>query len=239
MKPDRQTLLAWLVTVVLIAVTLVGAWFMTGENLDGLMALFERLEARSIDRPWSTALAFVLLFTITTALTLPTATLLCVCAGYLFGTLNGALVSVAGGVGGAAVTFLTVRFLAGERVRDVLMRGRTGGLVQVLERDAFFYLFAFRTVPVAPFFAINAAGALLRISTRRYLTATALGLAPITLIYASVGAGLETLVEAGRVSGPEVLARPRVFVPLLALIVAMAAGMLVRRAVQRRRQRRA
>jgi uncharacterized membrane protein YdjX (TVP38/TMEM64 family) len=231
-------MLAWLVMVALVGASLFGAWMMTGENMDGLMALFERLEARSLHRPWSTALAFALLFTATTALTLPTATLLCVCAGYLFGTVTGTLVSVAGGIGGAGVTFLLVRFLGGERVRDFLMRGRTGNLVQLLERDAFFYLVAFRIVPVAPFFAINAAGALLRISTQRYLLATALGLTPITLIYASVGAGLETLIEAGAVRGPRVVMQPRVLLPLLALVLVLGAGLMTRRAVRRRRQRR-
>jgi uncharacterized membrane protein YdjX (TVP38/TMEM64 family) len=211
---------------------------MTGENMDGLMALFERLDERSVRQPWSTAFAFVLLFVVTTALTLPTATLLCVCAGYLFGTLKGTLVALAGGIGGAAVTFLLVRFFAGQRVRDFLKRGRTGNLVAVLERDAFFYLVAFRIVPVAPFFAINAAGALLRTSTRRYLLATALGLAPITLIYASVGAGLETLIEAGSVRGPEILAQPRVLLPVLALGLVLVAGLVTRRAVRRRRRRR-
>jgi uncharacterized membrane protein YdjX (TVP38/TMEM64 family) len=118
------------------------------------------------------------------------------------------------------------------------MRGRTGNLVQLLERDAFFYLVAFRIVPVAPFFAINAAGALLRISTQRYLLATALGLTPITLIYASVGAGLETLIEAGAVRGPRVVMQPRVLLPLLALVLVLGAGLMTRRAVRRRRQRR-
>jgi uncharacterized membrane protein YdjX (TVP38/TMEM64 family) len=238
-KPDLQVLLAWLFMVALIAISLFGAWMMSGENMDGLMALFERLEQRSLERPWSTAAAFALLFTIATALTLPAATLLCVCAGYLFGTLTGTLVSVAGGIGGAAVTFVLVRFLAGERVRDFLMRGKTGNLVQLLERDAFFYLVAFRIVPVAPFFAINAAGALLRITTRRYLLATGLGLAPITLIYASVGAGLETLIEAGTVRGPSVMLQPRVLLPLLALVLVLIAGGMTRRAVRRRRRRRA
>jgi uncharacterized membrane protein YdjX (TVP38/TMEM64 family) len=237
-KPDRQVLLAWLVMVALIAASLFGAWMISGENMDGLMALFERLEERSSHRPWSTAIAFALLFIVTTTLTLPTATLLCVCAGYLFGALSGTLVSLVGGIGGAALTFLLVRFFAGERVRDFLMRGRTGNLVQLLERDAFFYLVAFRIVPVAPFFAINAAGALLRISARRYLVATAMGLAPITLIYASLGAGLETLIEAGTVRGPGVLAQPRVLLPLLALVLVLIAGVVTRRAVRRRRRRR-
>lgn len=237
MKPDRPTLLVWGLTALLIMATAVGAWMLSGENIDGLLALIERLEYRSEYRPASTALAFALIFALTTGLTLPTATLLCLAAGYLFGVVVGSVVSMAGALGGALVTFAGMRFIAGERVRNFLLRGRTRGLVHLLERDAFFYLLALRVVPVAPFFAINAAGAMIRISARRFLLATALGLTPLVLVYVSVGAGLETLLEAGRVSGPEVLLRPRLLVPLLALALVLVGGILARRIVLRRRRR--
>lgn len=236
MKPDWPTLVAWLLMVVLIAASLVGAWILSGENVQGLIALFERLAERSVERPVSTALVFAAVFALTTALTLPTATLLCISAGYLFGIATATAVSLAGAIGGAAITFVVVRFLARERVRDYLLRGRTRGLIRMLERDAFFFLVVFRIVPVAPFFAINAAGALIRISPQRYLLATALGLTPITLIYVSVGAGLETLVEAGELGAVDVLGEPRIALPLLALAAVLVGGLLGRRAVRRRRR---
>lgn len=237
MKPDRPTLLVWGLMAVLMGASAAGAWMLSGENIDGLLALIERLEYRSEVRPLSTAAVFVLIFALTTGLTLPTATLLCLAAGYLFGVTVGSAVSMVGAVSGALITFAGMRFIAGERVRNFLLRGRTRGLVHLLERDSFFYLLALRAVPVAPFFAINAAGAMIRISTRRFLLATALGLAPIVLVYTSVGAGLETLLEAGRVNGPEVLLRPRVLVPLLALLLVLVLGILARGVVLRRRRR--
>lgn len=239
MIPDRPTLLAWGLTAILLGTSAVGAWMLTGENIDGLLALLERLEFRSEFRPFSTAVVFVAIFALTTALTLPTATLLCIAAGYLFGTFAGSMVSLAGALGGALITFVSVRFIAGERVRNFFLRGRAQRLVHLLERDAFFYLFVLRIVPVAPFFAINAAGAMIRISAGRYLLATALGLAPIVLVYASVGAGLDTIVDAGRFSGPEVLLRPRVLVPMAALVALLLVGVLARSIILRRRRRQA
>lgn len=238
MKPDRPTLLVWGLTVLLVGATAVGAWVLSGENIDGLLALIERLEYRSEFRPLSTAAVFVLIFALTCGLTLPTATLLCLAAGYLFGVMTGSIVSMLGALGGALMTFAGMRFIAGERVRNFLLRGKTRSLVHLLERDAFFYLMALRVVPVAPFFAINAAGAMIRISTRRFLLATALGLTPLVLVYVSVGAGLETLLEGGRVNGTDVLLRPRVLVPLLALLLVLVIGVFARRMVLRRRRRR-
>jgi len=236
--PDRPTLLVWGLTGLLLAATALGAWMLSGENIDGLLALIERLKYRSEFRPLSSAAVFAVIFAVTTGLTLPTATLLCLAAGYLFGVGSGSLVSMTGALGGALITFVGIRFIAGERVRNFLLRGRTRGLVQLLERDAFFYLLALRVVPVAPFFAINAAGAMIRISARRFALATALGLAPLVLVYVSVGASLGTLLEAGRVNGPEVLLRPRVLVPLLALLLVLVLGFLARSVVLRRRRRR-
>lgn len=236
MKPDLPTLLAWGLTAVLAAASALGAWMLSGENIDGLLALIERLKYRSEFRPLSAAFVFAVIFALTSGLTLPTATILCLAAGYLFGVLTGTFVSIIGALGGALITFASMRFIAGERVRNFLLRGRGRSLVHLLERDAFFYLLALRVVPVAPFFAINAAGAMIRISTARFLLATALGLAPLVLVYVSVGAGLETLLEADRVDGMDVLLRPRVFLPLFALLLVLVLGILARRIVLRRRR---
>lgn len=237
MKLDCPTLVVWGLTALLVGASAAGAWILSGENIDGLLALIERLEYRGESRPLSTALVFVVIFALSTGLTLPTATLLCLAAGYLFGVATGTLVSMAGAIGGALITFIGMRFVAGERVRNFLLRGRTRALVHLLERDAFFYLLALRIVPVAPFFAINAAGAMIRISVRRFVVATALGLAPIVLVYTSVGAGLETLLQADRVNGPQVLLQARVFVPLLALLLVLVLGILARTLILRRRRR--
>ena len=239
MKPDRPTLLAWSLTVILLSASAAGAWMLSGKNVDGLLALLERLEYRSELRPLATAMVFGAIFALTTALTLPTATILSVAAGYLFGTLTGFLISMAGAMSGAMITFLGVRFVAGERVRSFLLRGRTHRLVRLLERDAFFYLIVFRVVPVAPFFAINAAGAMIRISLCRFLLPTAIGLAPIVLVYTSVGTGLDTLLQAGSIGGPEALLRPRILLPLLALLVVLLLGVVARLVFLRRRRRRA
>lgn len=238
MKPDYQTLLAWTLTVLLIGASIIGAWLVTGKNIDGLLSLLHGLELQSRHEPVSTALGFAIIFALTTALTLPTATLLCVIAGYLFGMYTGSIVSLAGALGGAMITFVTVRSMARERVRNFLLRGRTYRMIRLLERNAFFYLVAFRIIPVAPFFAINAAGAMIRITAGRYLLATTLGLIPIIMIYVSVGAGLETLVQTRQVSGPEILLHPKILLPLLALIAILVAGLLTRTAVRRRRRRR-
>jgi uncharacterized membrane protein YdjX (TVP38/TMEM64 family) len=195
-----------------------------------------RLESAIEASPLMAMLAFVLSMAVLTCLTLPTVTLLCLSAGYLFGALPGAILAWIGALSGATLTFLVLKFIAGDRVRGHLLGGRSGRLVELLERDAFFYLVALRIVPIAPFFAINAAGALIRIPLRRFALATALGLLPLLTIYVNVGASVDTLVEANRIDARAVLSQPRVFLPLLALLVVTGLGWALRRRIARRQQ---
>ena len=74
--------------------------------------------------------------------------------------------------------------------------GRIAPLLAILERDATWYLVLLRVVPIAPFFIINAAAALTRISARHFHVATTAGLIPTTLIYASLGGGIGSVLQA-------------------------------------------
>jgi len=161
---------------------------------------------------------------------------LCLSGGYLFGASAGAALAWSGALAGALLTFLLIRLIAGDRVRRFLLRGRGAHLLDLIERDAFFYLLALRVVPIAPFFAINAAGAMLRITPGRFALATGLGLVPLMSIYAGVGAGVETLVDAQQLDGWALLRQPRVIGPLAGLLALLIAGWLFRRRLIRRQR---
>ncbi len=239
MKPDRHSLYAWTITALLLAASLAGAWWLAGGTTADFVALIEQLESRAQARPWITAVYVVAIIAVTTSLTLPSATLLCLISGYLFGTFIGALIALAGMLAGALITFLAVRFVVRERMRSWIARGRRKRLLDLIERDSFYYLVAFRIIPVAPYFAINAAGAMIRITLQRFMIATTLGLIPIIVIYTSLGAGVETLVQARQLSGPQVLAQPAIAIPLMALLLLLLAGAWGRIRFQRMRARKA
>lgn len=230
----RETGLAWLTALLIITASAIGLFLVMREEGRLLMAMLGSLEMQITETPLRAMAAFVALMAITTCLTLPTATVLCLSAGYLFGAGTGAVLSWVGALTGAVLTFLMVRFIAGERVRAFFLRGRGAHLIELIERDAFFYLLALRIVPIAPFFAINAAGAMIRVSLARFAVATGLGLIPLLSIYAGVGAGVDTLVEANQLDGWTLITQPRVIVPLTALLALVVGGMLFRHWLKRR-----
>ena len=235
-KPQHTQGLVWISLIALIALIAVAAWWLLKDDAAWLFFGLNTMAGWVEDSPGKTIVIFLLLFAVSTALTLPTATILTLSGGFLFGAWLGALLSIIGALLGAAITFVMVRKMAGEKVRDFFATGKLGGLVRLLERDAFFYLIGLRIVPVAPFFALNAAGALIRISLARFLLATALGLIPILSIVASVGAGLETLVDAREI-GAEVFLQAKILIPLLALVSLIIFSAVMKQVMNRRRER--
>ena len=121
-----------------------------------------------------------------------------------------------GGTAGAVLLFLAARTALGRpigrRAEPLLSRIRPG-----LERDGFSYLLALRLIPVVPFWLLNLAPALVGMRLAPYALATLIGIIPGTLVFASIGAGIGGVLEAGRQPDLSVILSPRVIVPLLGL----------------------
>lgn len=162
------------------------------------------------------AAAFVLVYTIVVAFSLPIAIVVTPVAGFLFGTWMGAGLSVIGATLGSIAVFLAAR----TAFRD-LFRARAGAALARLEagfrRDDFSYLLFLRLVPIFPFWLINIVPALLGMRLDRYVLATMIGIVPAAIIYASVGAGLGTVIERGERPNLGIIFEWQILLPLLGL----------------------
>jgi uncharacterized membrane protein YdjX (TVP38/TMEM64 family) len=96
---------------------------------------------------------------------------------------------------GAVLIFLIARTAFGEHLAR-----RFGPLIARLaegfRRDAFNYLLFLRLVPAFPFFAVNLVSALAGVRLGPFVAATILGIIPATFAFASVGAGLDSVIAA-------------------------------------------
>ncbi len=113
-------------------------------------------------------LAFVALYAVTVALSVPGAAVLTLAGGLLFGWLLGGIASVIGATLGAVVVFVIARSALSEvlaaRAGPWLDRFREG-----FKQDAFSYLLFLRLVPIFPFWLVNLAPGLLGVSFATYL----------------------------------------------------------------------
>ena len=159
---------------------------------DGRFALLEFVAAHPVAAPAAYMLAYVCV----TAFSLPGAAAMTLAGGFLFGTLAGGTLAVAGATIGATAVFAAARTALGDRLRS-----RTGGALARIEegfrRDATSYLLFLRLVPAFPFFVVNIAAALLGATPRAFVATTFAGIIPGTLVYASIGAGLGSVFDAG------------------------------------------
>src|SRR5207248_8240850 len=81
---------------------------------------------------------------------------------------------------------------------------------------AFNYLLVLRLVPVFPFWLVNLVPALVGVRLRTFVLATLIGIVPATVIFASLGSGLGSVVEQPDTG---TALRPSVLLPILGLAV--------------------
>ena len=188
---------------------LVGAFF--AFDLDGYLSLPQLQAHQGQASAWvqahfgQAALAFVLLYVITTALSLPGATLLTLGGSALFGVGWGLLlVSFASSLG-ATLAFLSARFL----LRDWVSR-RFGDKLATFEagmaKDGAFYLLSLRLIPLFPFFLVNLVMGLTPIRVSTYYWVSQLGMLPGTFVYVLAGSELATLTSTGKILSPGLVA---------------------------------
>ena len=154
------------------------------------------LRARVDDHAVLAPAVFMALYAAAVAFSLPGGAAMTIAGGFLFGNVFGAAyVAVAATVGASAV-FLIARTALGEP-----LRARAGPWLGRLEagfqRNAFSYLLVLRLVPLFPFFVVNLVPAFLGVRLAPYVGATLVGIVPATFVYATVGAGLDSLFESG------------------------------------------
>ena len=151
-----------------------------------------------------TVAAFMAVYIIQTALSLPGAAILSLASGMIFGSLMGTVYANSAATIGATLAFLVTRYL----LRDtVLARFGTKleGMNRELETRGFNYLLFLRLVPVFPFFLINLAAGLTRLPLRTFFVGTMLGIIPGGFVYVNAGASLATIDSLAGIASPRVL----------------------------------
>lgn len=180
---------------------------------------------------------FVVFFVIAVAASLPVAGTLIVLSGFLFGIVPGTALSVVGASLGATAFLYLAQTALGDRIRPHPEARDPEGLWQRLmhglRRDANHYLLAIRLVPVLPFFAVNIACALLGMPVRAFFPITFFGMIPSTLVIASLGAGLGTILSRGERPNFGVLYEPPILLPLLGMALLVLLPVFYRRWVAR------
>ena len=168
------------------------------------------------EHPVLTRAGYVGAYALAIAFSLPIGLVMTVTGGFLFGLIEGTVLTVVAATIGALAVFLAARTAIGDSLRS-----RAGPFVARLEagfRDnALSYLLILRLVPLFPFWLVNIVPALLGVSTRVFVLGTFLGIIPGTFVFVSVGNGVDAVFARGDVPGLATLLEPSVILPIAGL----------------------
>ncbi|WP_308915617.1 TVP38/TMEM64 family protein [Jannaschia sp. LMIT008] len=166
-----------------------------------------------------TALAFVGLYVLIVAFSLPGAAIATLTGGFLFGLFPGVLFNAVGATIGATAIFLAAKHGLGDRLA-ARIDGRGGAVKKIkdgIRADETSYLFVMRLVPAVPFFVANLIPAFVGVGLLKYVVTTFLGILPGTAVYTWVGAGLGEVFARGETPDFGIIFEPQIIGPILGL----------------------
>ncbi len=174
---------------------------LTLENIKASQAQFEQWRNTS---PIFVSVAFLIIYTVVTALSMPGAAIMTLAAGALFGIIWGTIIVSFASTFGATLAFLASRYL----FRDFIQQ-RFGNQLQSInkgiKREGNFYLFTLRLVPVFPFFLINLLMGLTLIPAKSFYWVSQVGMLVGTIIYVNAGTQLSQIENLNSILSGQLL----------------------------------
>jgi uncharacterized membrane protein YdjX (TVP38/TMEM64 family) len=186
---------------VVVLVVVMGIVFLNGWHralsLGAIVEFRDRFQSTISTHYILSLLAYVVTYTSLVSLSIPGASLGTIAGGLMFGWLPGGLAALVAATTGASIVFGIARTAVGES-----LAARAGPQIAKLQagfkENALSYLLFLRLVPAFPFFIVNIVPALLGVQFSTFVTATMLGILPGTMAFASIGAGLDSVIATAQ-----------------------------------------
>ena len=185
-------------------------------SLDALKDHKDQLKIWVANHGFLTGLAFMAVYAVAVAFSIPGAVFITIAGGLMFGPYLATVYVVIGATVGALAVFLAARYA----FRD-FFRQKIGNAVKRMEagfrENELSYMFILRLVPLFPFWLVNLVPAFLGVSVRTYVFGTLIGIIPGAFVYSLVGDGAGAVLEAGGDLDLGIIFEPRFLAPIVGL----------------------
>jgi uncharacterized membrane protein YdjX (TVP38/TMEM64 family) len=228
--PSRRRKWLRFVPIAVLAAGAALAYFLAGDYLS--LETVKQHRAALID--WrdsnlvTACMAFLAVYVIAVAFSVPGAIWLTMAGGFLFGTILAAVLTVFAATVGATIIFLAARSSLGAFLHE-----RAGPWLKRVDDEVaqgeISFLLVMRLIPVIPFFVANLAPAIVNVRLRNFIWTTFVGIAPATTVISSVGAGLGEVLDRGAEPDIGVIFQPHVLLPLLGLATLASLPVILRK----------
>lgn len=195
--------------ILIVALLVIGSYihFDLGQylQLSYLKDQKETLEAYVNSNLATAAISYFLIYVLTTAFSIPGATIITLAGGALFGQWLGTfLVSFASCLG-ATLAFLIARMFLRDWVENKFPQ-KIAAVNQGVEEEGAAYLFSLRLLPVFPFFLINLTMGLTKLRVSTFFFVSQIGMLPGTFIYVNAGTQLANISSLKDILSIELIA---------------------------------
>jgi len=164
------------------------------ESLDKFKALYENHRLMVIA-------GYFIIYVLTTSLSLPGASPLGIAGGALFGFWIATIVVSFASTIGATLACSVSRFF----LRDWIQRKFNDKIAKVnegIEKEGAFYLFTLRLIPLFPFWMINLAMGLTKMSLFKFYWVSQIGMLPGTMVFVNAGKELAKIESLKGILSP-------------------------------------
>lgn len=177
-------------------------------------ALDAWIAARGLWAPVLYGLAYAAMI----AFSIPGGAVATIVGGFFFGLVTGSIAVVVSATLGATILFLAARSALG-----AILRRKSEGWMHRMEEgfreNAFSYLMVLRLIPLFPFWLVNLVPAFLGVSLRTFTIATFFGIMPGSVVYVSLGNGIDALLRSGGSPDLGIVFRAEILLPLVGLAI--------------------
>jgi uncharacterized membrane protein YdjX (TVP38/TMEM64 family) len=135
---------------------------------------------------------YFLIYVITTSLSLPGASPLGIAGGALFGFWTATIVVSFASTIGATLACLVSRYLLRDWIQS-RFGDRIAKVNDGIEKEGAFYLFTLRLIPAFPFWMINLAMGLTKMSLFKFYWVSQIGMLPGTMVFVNAGKELSKI----------------------------------------------
>ena len=200
---DKKILQRLLIVVAIITLVILFKVLGLGQylTLDYLKASQDNFLQLYTNHRLAVIAAYMTVYIIVTALSLPGAAVMTLAGGAMFGFWTGVLVVSFASTIGATLACLVARFLLRDWVQNKFGE-KLSAINKGIEKEGAFYLFSLRLVPIFPFFVINLAMGLTTMKLLTFYWVSQIGMLPGTMVYVNAGKELGKIESLSGILSP-------------------------------------
>ncbi len=144
---------------------------------------------------WAPIMYFIF-FTLTSAIIFPVF-MLCMCAGILFGMVEGVAIVSLGNLTSSLIMFLVARYKGREWFDQKLKKYKiVDNMSRAIETEGWRMLFMLRVVPIAHMILLNLTCGMSKLKIKDYIVGTWLGMFPLLVLYVYMGSLTDTVISS-------------------------------------------